>query len=80
VRDVHSIEEGNKILKLLSPTDCIKDRLAAYYHWNDRQSLEQAILLYRSNEVDLKEIRRWSKIEGMIEKYQVFVKLLGADR
>ena len=38
------LKKRNKILKLLSPTDCVKDRLAAYYHWNDRQSLEQAIL------------------------------------
>jgi predicted RNase H-like HicB family nuclease len=24
-------------LIMISPTDCIKDRLAAYFHWNDRQ-------------------------------------------
>jgi hypothetical protein len=29
-----------KTLKLLTPTDCVKDRLAAYYHWNDPQSLK----------------------------------------
>jgi hypothetical protein len=23
-------------LRLLTPTDCVKDRLAAYFHWNDR--------------------------------------------
>lgn len=25
-------------LRLLSPTDCVKDRLAAFYHWNDGQA------------------------------------------
>ena len=30
-------------LGLLSPTDCVKDRLAAFYHWKDQQSLEPAI-------------------------------------
>jgi len=60
-RDILSREEGNKILKILSPTECTKDRLVSYYHWNDRQSLEQAILVCKKNEVDLKEIRRWSK-------------------
>ena len=32
---------------LLASTDSVKDRLAAYYHWNDPQALEQAIMLYR---------------------------------
>ena len=34
-------------LRLLSPTDCVKDRLAAFFHWNDRQALEQALLVAR---------------------------------
>ena len=60
------------ILKLLSPTDCIKDRLAAYYHWNDIQSLDQAILVAKGNKIDLKEIERWSINEGMIDKFKIF--------
>lgn len=32
-------------LSLLSPTDSIKDRLAAYYRWNDKQCLDQAIMI-----------------------------------
>lgn len=28
-----------KLLKLLTPTDCVKDRLAAYIHWGDKQRL-----------------------------------------
>lgn len=51
-------------LKLISPTDCIKDRLAGYYHWNDLQCLEQAILVAENNAIDIDEIRRWSIEEG----------------
>ena len=43
VNDIATREEETGILKLLTPTDCIKDRLAAYYHWGDPQSLEQAV-------------------------------------
>jgi hypothetical protein len=57
-------------LRIISPTDCVKDRLAAFYHWKDRQSLEQAILVAHTTEVDLDEIRRWSANEGMLEKYR----------
>jgi hypothetical protein len=50
VNDIASKEEDTGILKLLTPTDCIKDRLAAYYHWDDPQSLEQAIWVAERND------------------------------
>jgi hypothetical protein len=59
-------------LRILSATDCIKDRLAAYYFWDDKQSLEQALMVARSNDIDLNEIERWSRIEGNINKYHFF--------
>jgi hypothetical protein len=58
------------ILKVISPTDCVKDRLAAYYHWNDQQSLLQAILVLQQNKIDLEEIRRWSQVEGKLEEFE----------
>jgi hypothetical protein len=57
-------------LRIISPTDCVKDRLAAFYHWKDLQSLEQAVLVAQSQHVDLVEVERWSRSEGMLEKYK----------
>jgi len=51
-------------LRIISPTDCVKDRLAHYYHWGDRQCLKQAILVSSKHEVNLDEIQEWSKLEG----------------
>jgi hypothetical protein len=59
-------------LRLLSPTDCVKDRLAASFHWNDRQSLEQAILVAQAQQIDLEDVRRWSSAEGNDTKFRVF--------
>ena len=56
-------------LKILSPTDCVKDRLAAYYHWGDQQSLEQAVLVAKDDKVDLDELERWSKVEGKLTAF-----------
>jgi hypothetical protein len=63
-------------LNLLRPTDSIKDRLAGYFYWNDPQSLEQAIMIYKAQKekINLKEIENWSKEENNIEKYNIFVK------
>jgi hypothetical protein len=59
---------------LLTPTDAVKDRLAAYYHWNDPQALQQAAMVVEAQEeVDLNEVRRWSLQEGFKEKHDIFI-------
>ena len=58
------------ILKVISPTDCVKDRLAAYYHWGDQQSLLQAIIVAQRNKINITEIRRWSLVEGKLPEFE----------
>jgi hypothetical protein len=69
-----SLETGT--LLLLSPTDCVKDRLAGYYHWKDQPCLEQAILVAEKNPVEISEIRRWSEGEGKLEEFKKIKPLL----
>jgi len=56
----------------LSATDSCRDRLAAFYHWNDRQSLDVAVSIARRNRVDLARIRRWSAREGFADRFVEF--------
>lgn len=58
---------------LLTPTDTVKDRLAAFYHWNDPQALEQALMVAKAQKINFREIKRWSVQEGYIDKYNVFM-------
>ena len=76
VKNISELKEKHLTLKLLSPTECVKDRLAAFYHWNDIQSLEQALLVAKKQKIDLKEISRWSKNEMFESKFLEFRKLL----
>lgn len=76
IKEIREIKKGNRKLKLLSPTDCVKDRLAAFYYWNDRQSLDQAVLVCKDNNVDLHEVERWSKKERMNLKFREFLEAL----
>ncbi len=69
VAHVSEIEFSTGVLRILSPTDCVKDRLAGYYHWGDLQSLEQAVLVAQSRDVNVKEIARWSAAEGMADAF-----------
>ena len=73
VKDVHTLTIRNRRLRLLSPTDCVKDRLAAYYHWNDKPSLEQAARVGLSQRIRLGEIKTWSIREGMKDKVPDFL-------
>jgi hypothetical protein len=78
VAEVSEFELSTGTLKVLSPTDCVKDRLCAFYFWNDLQGLEQAILVAKSQTVNLEEIKRWSKVEDKEAKYSLFEKKLSA--
>lgn len=72
VQEVSEYELATGTLRILSPTDCVKDRLCAFYFWNDQQGLAQAVLVAKSQNVDLKEVERWSKVENKEKEYAVF--------
>ena len=56
----------------LSATDSCRDRLAAFYHWNDRQSLEVAVGIALQNRVRLTAVKRWSVGEGFGTRFAEF--------
>ena len=58
---------------VLSPTDSCRDRLAAFYHWNDRQSLAVAVSIALRNRVNLAAVRRWSVTEGAERRFDEFL-------
>lgn len=67
-----NLELSTGTLKLLTPTDCVKDRLAAFYHWNDRQGLDQAVWVALAHPVKLAEIKKWSDFEGKPDGFLTF--------
>lgn len=72
------VEETTEILLstgtllVLTPTDCVKDRLSAFYYWNDNQALAQAVLVTQHAKVDIAEVEQWSIKEGMLPKFHDF--------
>ena len=59
---------------MLRIIDSIKDRLASFYHWDDRQGLEQAISICREHpQIDFDELRKWSRTEGFTGKFDEFL-------
>jgi hypothetical protein len=61
------------VVSALSAADSCRDRLIAFYHWNDRQALKVAVSIARRQRVDLAPIRQWSEHEGALPKFEEFL-------
>lgn len=72
IRPVWRTRRGAKTLAL-SATDSCRDRLAAYYHWRDQQSLAAAVAIALKNRVAHRKIREWSGSEGHPDGYEAFL-------
>jgi hypothetical protein len=46
-------ETPDGVLRLLRPTECVMDRLAGFYHWNDPQCLDQVVAVASRHVVDM---------------------------
>jgi hypothetical protein len=62
--DVPRLETTWGPLRVISPTLCIMDRLAAFWHWTDRQSWDQAVMVARHQKVDFDALFAWAREEG----------------
>lgn len=76
VKETYQVKFSTGSLTVMSPTDCVKNRLAAYYHWGDKPALAQAVLVAKERKVDIEEIRKWSHKESKPKEFQVFEKMI----
>jgi hypothetical protein len=71
--------EGTTI-KLYSPTDCIRDRLASYIHFKAIECLDQAILVAKRHPFDLAKVKKWCSDEGAPDAFRAFEEKLLIER
>ena len=70
------IKVEGQSLKLFSPTDCIRDRLASYIHFKSRDALEQAVLVAKTQPFDLNKVKAWCTKEGADSQFKEFAKAI----
>jgi len=70
------LETSYGVIRLLTPTDAVKDRLSAFFHWQDRQALEQALAICRRQPVDEADLARWAKAERQPGRFGIFLERL----
>lgn len=73
ISEFEEVKVTTGTIKMLRIEDSIKDRLASYFYWNDRQGLYQAIDICFEQNVNFNEIKNWSIKEGFKEKFNEFI-------
>jgi hypothetical protein len=80
VKSINEMKFSTGTLRVISATDCVKDRLAAYYFWNDLQSLDQAILVTKHNHISINEIKTWSQTIRKMREFKIFDEKLSGKK
>jgi hypothetical protein len=75
------IQWEGRTLRLLSPTDSVKDRLAGYIHWKSRANFDQALLISRRQQgrVDLDAVHDWCEREGGTSAFDELMERLNGE-
>jgi len=76
VKQLHEVKTNLGVLALLTAQDCVRDRLSAFYHWRDRQALQQAVWVAQLHPIDLAFLKEWSQAEAMLDKFEIFLAAL----
>ena len=58
------VTSGGTTIKLLSPTDSVRDRLAGFIHFGSRDYMDQAVMVAAAHEIDWRKVERWCRGEG----------------
>lgn len=73
-----TLVDGDYVLHILTPTDCVRDRLASFFWFHDRSALRAAcgVTRAKATQVDLATISDWATQEGVTEEFQEFLEKL----
>jgi hypothetical protein len=73
IRVWSTVHRDDEILHVLTPTDSVRDRLAAFLFWNDWSGLEQALAVASARpDVDHAIVEEWCRRSGHAAKWEVF--------
>jgi hypothetical protein len=66
VRETTTLERGERRLRILTPTDCVRDRLAHFFHWNDYTALKAAVGVARTHRehIHFDRLEAWAESES----------------
>jgi len=69
---IASIETATGTVRLLNPTDTVKDRLLWFYLERDGQCWQQALDIARNHRIAWRNLKIWHEREGYADEYNRF--------
>jgi len=76
ITQTHRMKTTHGYIDLLTITDIVRQRLSAYYRWGDSNALDEAIVLAKGKNIDLKLIEHWSRWEWASDHFELFYQRL----
>lgn len=80
VRETAVLQDGDMRLRILTRTDCVRDRLAHYYYWDDYTALNAAVAvtIESNSDVDMEALREWTARESgaLLTKFTEYIRRL----
>ncbi len=70
------VKFDGQTIKIFTPTDCIRDRLASYIHFKALECLDQAVLVAKKHPYSKAKIKKWCASEGSAKAFEDFEKHL----
>lgn len=78
--DPLDVKVDGQVIKILAPTDCIRDRLIAYREDKTHDLLDLAVKVALMQPFEDKKIKRWCASENMMDIYREFERLLKLEK
>jgi hypothetical protein len=67
------VKHDGQLIKIFSPTDCVRDRLASFAYFNARECLDQAIMVAKKHPVNFEKIKKWCEEERILNEFDTFL-------
>lgn len=74
--EIRKIKVSENTIKILSPTDCIKDRLYKADEWDDDEAFDAAVLVASKVGFNQQKARRFFELNNKIDIFERFIKEL----
>ncbi len=73
VKPEGKLKVSDVVIPMLSPTQCVIDRLSSFFYFGDRQSLIHALWVCEQQSVSIEKIKTWAAREKMPDKFNQFL-------
>jgi hypothetical protein len=79
ITEWNTLTRGDETLHIITPTDCVRDRLAAAIHWTDFASIDQAVAVARLHPINIDLVESWCLSEGGARQFAIFIRRLHTE-